>query len=95
MINFYELSIANIPGVNMVIDHCKDRLQGYKYHQMVEFIYTSKSLMAFSCFFRRKKLEKASRINEFVFLYIKCVMLSNHCEKVSILFRYNIIILLC
>jgi len=60
MINFYELSIANILGVNMVIDHCKDRLQGYKYHQMIEFIYTSKSLMAFSClalafFFEKSK----------------------------------------
>lgn len=54
IINFYEVSITNLLGLNMVVDHCKGRLQGYKYLQIVEFIYTSKSLK--------------SRINEFVIL---------------------------
>lgn len=42
----YEVSIASLVGVTHVIYHCVPLLQGYKYHQLVEFINKSKSLKA-------------------------------------------------
>lgn len=40
----YEISIASLAGVTRVITHCIPLLQGYKYHQLIEFINKSKSL---------------------------------------------------
>lgn len=40
----YEVSIASLAGVTRVISHCIPLLQGYKYHQVQEFITKSKSL---------------------------------------------------
>ncbi len=40
----YEISIASLAGLTRVINHCIPLLQGYKYHQLVEFINKSKSL---------------------------------------------------
>lgn len=42
----YEVSIASLAGVTHVISHCVPLLQGYKYHQLIEFISKSKSLKA-------------------------------------------------
>lgn len=42
----YEVSIASLAGVTRVIYHCLPLLQGYKYHQLIEFINKSKSLKA-------------------------------------------------
>lgn len=41
---FYRIDIQNLIGVNRVIDHCKDRIQGYKYLQICDFISKSKAL---------------------------------------------------
>lgn len=40
----HEISIASLSGVTRVIYHCIPLLQGYKYHQLIEFINKSKSL---------------------------------------------------
>ena len=40
----YEISIASLSGLSRVINHCIPLLQGYKYHQLVEFINKSNSL---------------------------------------------------
>lgn len=40
----HEVSIASLAGLTRVVFHCICLLQGYKYHQLVEFIYKSKSL---------------------------------------------------
>ena len=42
----HEISIASLSGVTRVITHCIPLLQGYKYHQLIEFITKSKSLSA-------------------------------------------------
>lgn len=40
---FYELSIANVVGINRIITHCSSLLQGYKYYQLIEFLQKSKA----------------------------------------------------
>ena len=35
----YELSVASVKGLNQVISHCAPLLQGYKYYQLVEFVF--------------------------------------------------------
>ena len=44
----HEISIASLSGVTRVIYHCIPLLQGYKYHQLIEFINKSKSLKSVS-----------------------------------------------
>jgi len=39
----YELSVGSAIGINRVISHCASLLQGYKYHQLAEFVIKSKS----------------------------------------------------
>lgn len=38
---YYELSIGSASGTGRVIDHCQPLLQGYKYHQLAEFVNNS------------------------------------------------------
>jgi hypothetical protein len=40
----YTISIASLAGVSKVIQHCLPLLQGYKYHQLIQFITKSKTL---------------------------------------------------
>lgn len=39
----YELSVGSAIGLNRIISHCAPLLQGYKYHQLAEFVVKSKS----------------------------------------------------
>ena len=39
----YEVSIGSAIGINRIISHCAPLLQGYKYHQLAEFVVKSKS----------------------------------------------------
>nr|YP_010991035.1 LAGLIDADG homing endonuclease [Pappia fissilis]WOX61308.1 LAGLIDADG homing endonuclease [Pappia fissilis] len=39
----YEVSIGSAIGINKVITHCAPLLQGFKYHQLAEFVVKSKS----------------------------------------------------
>ena len=39
----YEVSIGSAIGINRVITHCAPLLQGFKYHQLAEFVVKSKS----------------------------------------------------
>ena len=39
----YAVSIGSAIGINRIISHCAPLLQGYKYHQLAEFVVKSKS----------------------------------------------------
>lgn len=38
----YVIEVKNLHSLNLVIDHCKGHLQGYKYYEMVKFLDHSK-----------------------------------------------------